>query len=121
VASVLHILVSIAGVSVILFSVVNNHSFTGPLVYIMIFIVVPLITAYGIWQRKIWGTIAGLLFFLPQCINYFGQNFSFKFMAPLSLGLTYNTSDKGSFIIVNIFAIGMITLLIILLITKKKG
>lgn len=86
----------------------------GPVGYLVIFLTVPLVAAWGVWRRSWWGAALGLVFFLPQCINFVGQSTSFYFMAPISFSLTMHKPD-GTVQIVNLFAIVMVTIFAILL------
>lgn len=119
VAGAIHLILSITGIAVLLVAAAKNSPFAGPIGYVVIFILVPFVAAIGIWKEKVWGLVVGTIFFLPQCINYIGEASSFKFMAPISLGITSGVPGKGTFYIFNIFAIGMVVFLVTLI--KAKG
>jgi hypothetical protein len=115
VASIILAIISIVGAGTMIYAKTNNLFFAGPVAYGLIFIIVPSISAFGIWNKKYWGTILSLIFFAPQCINYIGESSSFQFMAPISLGITSGTPGEGTFYIYNLFAIGMVVFIIVLL------
>ncbi|MEH6544211.1 MAG: hypothetical protein V7721_09730 [Porticoccaceae bacterium] len=115
VASAIHVILAVAGIVFLFYAAAMNFPFAGPAGYAIIFVVIPLVAAYGIWKQKYWGLVVGLVFFLPQCINYVGEVSSFQFMAPISLGITSEASGEGAFYIFNLFAIGMAVFLVVLL------
>ena len=120
VASIVLLLVALVGAWVMIFASIENFLFAGHIGYAILFILIPTVSAYGIANRKKWGVILSIIFFLPQCINYVSQSLSFQFMAPISLGLTFNGREEGTNYIFNIFAIGMATYMIFLLVSLQE-
>jgi len=118
IASAIHLLVAVVSVSVMAYTFFKNVPLSGPVGYAIIFVLVPLISAYGLLKQKIWGVALSVLFFLPQCINYAGQSSAFHFLAPVSLGFTLKYG--GTIFMFNAFAIGMLIFMFVLLSEKLK-
>lgn len=118
IASVIHATLAVAGIVLMFSTAAKSIPFSGPLVYAVIFVLMPLVASYGIWKEKVWGLVVGMLFFLPQCINYYGQDFSFRFMAPVSFFITSGVPGE-EVILINLFAIGMVVFLMVLLKLKN--
>lgn len=115
VASVILIAMALSAVASMIYMVSRGIALAGPIGYAVAFVAIPLVAAWGIWRKSAWGVWLGLVFLIPQCINYIGASSSFRFAAPISLGVTIGAGDGASFVVINLFAVVVVLYLLALL------
>lgn len=110
------LLTALLSLIAIIYSWINKIPINGVILYVLLFVIIPAIAGSGVWLKKKWGIILGLLYFVPQIINIQG---TYEFIAPITLGITMGTNQTMLYI--NILAIVMTVLLVKQLKEGKGG
>ena len=101
------LLTALISLIAIIYSWIYQIPVNGVVIFIMLFMIVPGVAGTGIWLKKKWGIILGLLFYVPQIMNIQG---TYEFMSPITLGVTMGINQI--MIYINILAIAMTVLLV---------
>ncbi|QFU22450.1 hypothetical protein FM038_009965 [Shewanella eurypsychrophilus] len=114
IAAFISCLYAMTGLGVMAFAEPSHDILSKFVIYGVIFLLSPLLCAYGLWFRKSWGRIFTLVFFLFQCVKPFTFLHWLPFYPPISLGIPFGDFTTGSAYLLDIFSIVMTAYLLII-------
>ena len=106
-AGIILCLYGVTGFGVMAFSEPSHDILFNLVSYGLIFTVIPLLGAYGLWFHKSWAMGFTLVFFLLQSVKPFIFLQWLPFYPPISLGIPFGDFTKGTAYLVDFFAIAM--------------
>ncbi|NTS77530.1 hypothetical protein HR060_11715 [Catenovulum sp. SM1970] len=108
------VIYALLGIGLVMFYGAENKTPLSLIVYVLLYIVIPLYGAYSIGKKHVTGVVACLIFFMSQSIRRIGGESELAFKAPFSLGIPFGDFSDGQGYLFDCFAIFIGVLLALL-------
>jgi presenilin-like A22 family membrane protease len=83
------------------------ESYNQTIIAALLYVVIPLYGAYGLWRRKQLAIVVLIIFFAYQCIRSVEPGSAMSFTVPISISLPIGDFAKGEGYLIDLFAILM--------------
>jgi len=98
---------SFVGMGLIVFSDWESKPILNLLSYLLVFVIIPMYGAYGVWTKSKKVLLLALLLFSLQSIRGIGGDLWFPYSPPISLGIPVGGFTDGKGYLIDFFAITM--------------
>lgn len=86
---------------------------------LLVYCVIPLYCAFGIWQKKQHAIALALIPFMLQSIRYVGPDATIPSISPITISFPLTSFEQGTGYLIDYLAIAMLSVLIYLLLDNK--
>ncbi len=105
---------AVIGFCIVAFSQQEVKGTLNYISYLLLYIIVPLYGACGVWKQSLLSVIVCLIFFTSQSIRFIGGETWFPYPPPFSLAIPFGNFAGGQGYLFDYFAASMVVFLAIL-------